>query len=75
MTEICAAASITRNDAWWRHIEKVKGQYDFSAYDNWVNTVKRSTGGACAAGSEPMLMHFILEVRPAPSSFHPATHY
>jgi hypothetical protein len=60
MMEMCAAAQVTRNDAWWRHIELEKGVYNFTEMDSWVAKVNSSTGSACAAG-QPMLQHFILE--------------
>jgi len=62
MLQICAAAAVNRNDAWWRHIEISKGNYNFSNTDRWVAAVNRTTGGGCAAGAtEPMLVHWILE--------------
>jgi hypothetical protein len=62
MTELCAAAQVTRNDAWWRYMELEKGVYNFDEMDSWVAKVNSSTGTACAAGqNEPMLQHFILE--------------
>lgn len=62
MAEMCAAAQVTRNDAWWRSLERVKGVYNFTEMDAWVAAVRNATGSSCAAGpDEQMLMHFILE--------------
>ena len=62
MAEMCTAAQVVRNDAWWRSIELAKGVYNFGEMDGWVARVRYTTGGACAAGpTEAMLMHFILE--------------
>ena len=36
MPDICAAAQVTRNGAWWRYVEKVKGQYYFGNMEAWV---------------------------------------
>jgi len=61
MAEICAAAQITRNGAWWRHIEPTKGQYVFTDVDKWVASTNRTTGSACAAGpTGTMLNHFVM---------------
>ena len=60
MRDICAAAQVTRNGAWWRYIEKVKGQYDFTDIEKWVASVNRTSGGGCAAGTGSMGMNFVL---------------
>ena len=60
MRDICAAAQVTRNGAWWRYVEKVKGQYDFADIEKWVASVNRTTGGGCAAGTGSMGMNFVL---------------
>jgi hypothetical protein len=52
-----ATPQVTRNDAWWRYIEPIKGVYNFTNMDSWIATVRNTTGSACAAGpTEPMLM-------------------
>jgi hypothetical protein len=51
---------ITRNGAWWRYIEHVKGEYDFTNIDKWASNIKSATGSACATGENPMQMTFVL---------------
>ena len=60
MRDICAAAQVTRNGAWWRYVEKVKGRYDFTDIEKWVASVNRTTGSGCAAGAGSMGMNFVL---------------
>lgn len=50
---------VTRNGAWWRYIEKVKGQYDFTNIAKWV-AYSNGTGSGCASGTGSMGLNFVL---------------
>jgi hypothetical protein len=56
MLDICAAAQVTRNGAWWRYVEKIKGQYDFSNIAAWVSHI--NTCGS--SGNGTVGMNFVL---------------